>query len=343
MIDLTRKEIPPGQQLVAQDKWPIIGERKPADSNQPWTLKLHGLVENEQTFSLDDLSKMEQTTLRIDIHCVTRWSRMGVEFSGVLLSELLKAVAPVTNECFLSFGARSERNHSTSLPIETAIDQQTLIATHVDGEPISLDHGGPIRNIVPGRYFYKSVKWLQSIEFLQHDKLGFWEAQTGYHNNADPWLEERYMAPTIDRRTAIRLIESLDFSRQDLRSIDASKRELAGLNAKHAQLRDADFRRSNLANADFTHANLSNAHLQRTNLQHATFIGTDLEGANLSGADLRFANLTDCSLFGSSFFELLEDGSTLNATIDSSTILPPEQLEPLTKKQFDFVRQSLAA
>ena len=337
MIDLTRKDIPPGQQLIAAGKWPIIGERQPANSDQPWKLTLSGLVDNKRTYSLDDLNRMKTTTLRIDIHCVTRWSRQGVTFAGVLLKDLLDEVGVSDSARFLSFVSRSARNHSTSLSLEGALQNQTLIATQVDGQPLGMDHGGPIRNIVPGRYFYKSVKWLETIELLAEDRLGFWEAETGYHNHADPWLEERYMAPTIDRRTAIRLIESLDFSDRDLRSIDASKRELVGLNARKALLRDADFRKSNLANADFSNANLSNAHFEEANLQHVQFVGTDLEGANLSGADLRHADLTGCSLIGASFRQTLHGGSSLEATIDQTTILPTQVLAPLTPEQFEFV------
>ena len=341
MIDLTQKEIPPGQQLVARDKWPIIGEHKPAESDRPWQLVLAGLVNKEQTFSLGDISSMKQTTLKIDIHCVTRWSRQGVNFTGVLLKDLLAEVGVQSTAQFISFVSRSERKHSSSLQLKTAFDKSSLLATHVDGEPLSVDHVGPIRNIAPGRYFYKSVKWLERIELLAEDHLGFWEAETGYHNNADPWLEERYMAPTIDRRTAIKLIESLDFSNRDLRSIDASKRELAGLNAKKALLRDADFRQANLTGADFTDANLANAHLEHANLQHVKFIGTDLEGANLCGADLRHADLTRCSLIGSSFFQATPDGTRLEATIDQSTVIPSECLNSLTEEQFQFVDSRL--
>lgn len=342
MIDLRQQEIPPGQQLVARNKWPIIGEHQPAHLDQPWQLTVVGLVDNVQSFSLSDLSRMKTTTLRLDIHCVTRWSRQDVSFSGVLLKDLLDATGIDDTARFLSFVARSARNHSTSLPITTAIEQQTLIATHVDEEPLGVDHGGPIRNIVPGRYFYKSVKWLEKIDVLAEDRLGFWEAETGYHNDADPWLEQRYMAPTIDRRTAIRLIETLDFSGHDLRSIDASKRDLAGLKANRALLRDADFRRSNLTGADFSGANLSNAHLQQANLQRVKFVGTDLEGANLSGADLRHADLTGCSLIGASFFQG-SDQERLEAQIDSTTVLPGKLLAPLTAEQLEFVEKQLRA
>lgn len=336
MIDLTTKEIPSGQQLVAKNKWPIIGEKRPAKIDRPWQLEIKGLVGNALCVSPEDLSSMNQTRMRIDIHCVTRWSRQAVEFEGVLLSELLAQANVNTDARFISFISRSERNHSTSLPVDVAIDLNTLIALRVDDKNLELEHGGPIRNIVPGRYFYKSVKWLEHIELLAEDRLGFWEAETGYHNNADPWKEERYMAPTIDRRTAIKLIESRDFSDRDLRSIDASKRDLAGLNAKKALLRDADFRNSNLSNADFSEANLSNAHLENSDLTGVKFVGTDLEGANLSGADIRGADFTGCSLIGSSFVETQSDGTLLRAKMNQSTIIPANLLEPLTALQKEF-------
>ena len=341
-IDLTEDKIPPGQQLVANDKWPIIGERKPANSTQPWQLTFSGLVKNTFTFSADELLAMPQTSLYMDIHCVTRWSRQKVTFTGVLLADLIAKVVPEESANFLSFVSRSDRKHSTSLPLQTARDLNTLIALKVDGQPLCIDHGGPIRNIVPGRYFYKSVKWLQEVEVLAEDRLGFWEAETGYHNNADYWLEERYMAPTIDRRTAIKLIESRDFAGMDLRSIDASKRDLSGLNAVGSLLRDADFRRSDLSGADFTDANLSNAHFEHSDLRGVTFKGTDLEGANLSGADLRGTKFENCSLIGSSFIQTEVDGSRLAVKVDASTEIADSMLQPLTADQVNFLKSVLS-
>ena len=340
-IDLTQEKIPPGQQLVARDKWPIIGEHKPANSTQPWQLTFSGLVKNSITFTAQDLQALPQTSIHMDIHCVTRWSRQKMTFTGVLLSDLLEKAIPDSSAAYLSFISRSERKHSTSLPLQTAMELQTLIANQVDGQPLHLDHGGPIRNIVPGRYFYKSVKWLEEIELLSEDRLGFWEAETGYHNNADYWLEERYMAPTIDRRTAIKLIESRDFSGKDLRSIDASKRDLGGLKAVESLLRDADFRKSNLENADFTDANLSNAHLENSDLRGVIFTRTDLEGANLSGADLRGAQFDGCSLIGSSFCETRQDGSIAGAKFDGSTQIDESLLQPLTSEQIEYVKSQL--
>ncbi len=212
--------LPPGQQLVASEKWPIIGEKKPADSLQPWQLSISGKVAKPVAFNISQLKALPQSKMVVDIHCVTRWSKFGVEFGGVMLADLLKIcdVEPVAK--FVSFVARSDRRHSSSLQLDTALSQQTLIALEVDGQPLSTEHGGPIRNIVAGRYFYKSVKWLEQIELLVKDRLGFWEAESGYHNLADPWLEQRYLAPAIGRREAAQLIVSRDFSNLDLRGIE---------------------------------------------------------------------------------------------------------------------------
>lgn len=333
-------KLPPGQQLVAPGKWPKIGEREPANTEEPWSLQINGLVENPVTYSLDQLTRLASTTITTDIHCVTRWSKLGVSFGGMYLGELLEESNVQPDAQYISFISRSARKHSSSLRLADALDLNTFIALTVDGQLLEVEHGGPIRNIVPGRYFYKSVKWLEQIEVLAQDRLGYWEADIGYHNIADPWKEQRYMAPTIDKRTATALIESRDFSGRDLRSIDASHRDLHGLNAKQALLRDSNFREAILTRADFQEANLSNSHLEKANLSGANFQGADLEGANLSGADLRGTNLSGASLIGASFTQ--SEPEKLNAIIDSTTIFEEASLQPLTPEQYQFVRDSIA-
>ncbi len=332
-----RAKVPPGQQVVSSDKWPIIGERHPAPSREAWTLSLNGAMDSPKRFSLEQLLQMPQSEFTVDIHCVTRWSKLDVTFGGVLLADLLEQCAVQPSARFISFVARSERNHSTSLTLDDALTHGCFIALTHDGEPLSIEHGGPIRNIVPGKYFYKSVKWLREIELLEEDRLGFWEAESGYHNGADPWLVQRYMAPTLDRRTAAQLMKSRDFAGRDLRSINCERMELDGLRASQALLRDANFRHASLVGADFTGANLSNAHLQHAVLRDARFVGTDLEGADLSGADLRGADLTGCSLIGASFWTPgAEPGA--GAWLDDSTVLPDDLLTPLTDEQSDYVK-----
>jgi DMSO/TMAO reductase YedYZ molybdopterin-dependent catalytic subunit len=332
-------ELPPGQQLVAPGKWPIIGERFPEKTSRPWTLTIRCL-DQETVLTLTQLRALPQIEKVVDIHCVTRWSKMGVRFGGVRFADLVSEFNPSTEPQFVSFVSRSSRRHATSLAMKTAFEQDALIALDFDGEPLPEVHGGPIRNIVPGRYFYKSVKWLETIELLEHDRLGFWEAESGYHNEADPWREQRYMAPTVDRREAARLIATRDFSNLDLRSIDASGRELKYLKAASARLRDADFSHADLESADFSNANLSNAHFCGANLRGVDFSNADLEGADFSAADLRGTNFTGSSLIGSSFFEP-DSPLTSAAQIDQTTILPPDALSALFPEQLDFVEKSL--
>jgi DMSO/TMAO reductase YedYZ molybdopterin-dependent catalytic subunit len=336
------RQLPPGQQVVAPGKWPIIGERSPAAVPDQWTLEIGGATAQSFLLTLEELRQFPQIRQTIDIHCVTRWSKLGVEFEGVLLGTLLDRAGLPPTARFVSFVSHSNRDHSTSLELSTALQQSTLIALKADGLPLSLEHGGPIRNIVPGRYFYKSVKWLKRIEVLVEDRLGFWEAESGYHNEADPWLEQRYWIPNLDRREAARLIASRDFSQQDLLSLSASNRDLSGLNARGAKLRNADFSRSDLRSSDFTEANLSNANLQLADLRGARFIDADLEGANFSGARLQGARFVRCSLIGSSFFDP-EQGIDSGAIFDAETDISDELIAPLFPQQFEFVQQQLLA
>ncbi len=335
--------LPPGQQLVAADKWPLVGERTPADTGEPWTLTVAGRVRQSVVWDLSQLAELPATKVATDIHCVTRWSKLDVAFQGVLLAELLQRCEVLEGARYVSFVARSARQHSSSLPLAEALSLGTLIATSADDRPLSREHGGPVRVVVPGKYFYKSVKWLQRIELLEADRLGYWESAAGYHNQADPWLEQRFVAASISKREAARLIERRDISHMDLLSFDASGHELPHLRARGAVLRNADFSNCNLNSADFRGANLSNARFRAAQLANANFNGADLEGVDFSQADLRGADLTDCSLFGTSFgqFDPQQDALVLVAKIDTSTKLEPQQLESLTIPQRDFVVRAL--
>ena len=205
-----------------------------------------------------------------------------------------------------------------------------------------MDKGGPIRLIVPRRYFYKSLKWLETIELLAADRLGYWESDAGYHNHADPWLEERYIASSLDKRQAKQLVESRNISGQDLLSLDLSGRQLGGLQAQNALLRNANFADAQLVQANFDGANLSNANFRQSILTGASFLNSDLEGADLAGADLRGADLTGCSLFGASFCDTDEAGNADNgALLDSETIVSPQQIEALTPWQQHYLSDCL--
>jgi DMSO/TMAO reductase YedYZ molybdopterin-dependent catalytic subunit len=332
--------LPPSQQLAAPGKWPIVGERQPAARADSWQVSVGGLVARRRSWSLEELRALPMVERVVDIHCVTRWSKPGVRFGGVPLRRLLHLCGPLPEARFISFIARSERRHSTSLPLADALELDALVALTCDGEPLDAAHGGPVRTVVPGRYFYKSVKWLEEVELLAEDRLGYWEAQAGYHNTADPWREQRYMAPSLDRREARELLARRDFSGRDLRGLDARGHDLAGLAARAALLRDAHFERANLERACFDGANLANAHLEGACLRGASFRGADVEGANFRGADLRGADLGGASLFGATFTPEPGDADGWGpAVLDGTTCMDQAAVDELTPAQQAFVRR----
>jgi len=333
-------KLPPNQQLAAPGKWPLVGERAPdpARGDEPWRVSVSGLVARPQAWSLDQLRALPQEERVVDIHCVTRWSKPGARFRGVPLRTLLDACDPRPEAKYLSFAARSARGHSTSLPLEDALALDALIALEYEGKPLPEEHGGPVRTVVPGRYFYKSLKWLEEIELLTEDRLGYWEKEAGYHNGADPWAEERYVVPELDNVQYRQVLQKRDFSGRDLLGIRAEGRDLAGLNAAEAKLRDAHFERAGLRGASFERANLSNAHLQGADLRDASFRDADCEGADFRGADLRGADFAGCSLFGASVVN--EDG-TNPARLDTSTRIDSDAIGQLTPPQQRFVQRNL--
>jgi DMSO/TMAO reductase YedYZ molybdopterin-dependent catalytic subunit len=328
--------LPPGQQLAAPGKWPAVGERAPGPGPDIWTLTLGNPSGAQQSWTLDELRLIPNVRRGVDIHCVTRWSKPGMEFTGVRLQDVLDLAMIDISANFISFVARSERAHSTSLPLKVALQQETLLAWEANGAPLESTHGGPLRVIVPGRYFYKSLKWLERMELLAEDRLGFWEATAGYHNEADPWREQRYLASSLDRREAARLLANRDFASQDLRGIDARGHDLTDVNARDSLLRDADFRGCQLARACFDGANLSNARLAGANLAGASFVNADLEGADFSAADLRGANLTGASIFGATFAPIDAEGKidlSQKARWDATTRFDTARLEDLLPGQ----------
>jgi len=322
-----------------------VGEREPRLPEGAWTISIRGAVERELTWSLEQLKTLPQVTRQIDIHCVTRWSLPQVEFTGVLLSSVLTACGLLPTAGYVSFVANSERDHSTSLPLSVLQMSNAMLAFDAAGQPLTSEHGGPVRVIVPGRYFFKSLKWLARIELLAEDRLGYWESHAGYHNGADPWHEERFLASDLDLRTVRELIETRDFSGRDLRGLSAAGLNLQGLKAIGAKLRDAHFEGADLRDGCFDGTNLSGAHLERANLRGASFcpdasgLAADLEGADFRGADLRGARLIGASLFGATFGPLdARESPPLAELIDETTIIDRVSLASLeaTPDQREF-------
>jgi DMSO/TMAO reductase YedYZ molybdopterin-dependent catalytic subunit len=328
-------ELPPGQQLVAADKWPLVGERAPAATTAPWRLTIGGLVERPLELSLEQLSDLPLVDREIDIHCVTRWSKPGLRFRGVELAELLARAQPSGEALYVSFTARSERRHSTSLPLADAISLGAMLTIEVAGQPLPVQHGGPLRLVVPGRYFYKSLKWLEHIELLAEDRLGYWESTAGYHNHADYLKEERYLASKITSADARDILARRDIRGRDLMGLNAAGLDLPALRAEGALLRNADFRGAILTGACFDGANLTNAHFEQAQLQGASFRGADLEGANFAGANLSGACLLADSMVAISFTASGRFGS---AIFDASSELSASRCDDLAPAELAFLQ-----
>jgi len=184
-----KKPLPPGQSEVI--RWPVLTYGPtPYIRTEDWQLAIDGEVNKPLTLDWKVFNKLPKTTLLTDIHCVTRWSRLGMEWEGVSLDDLVAAAGGLTdNARFLI--ATSHGDYTTNLPIMDIMNDQALVATHAHGEPLTAEHGGPARLFVPHLYFWKSAKWVSRLTFTAEDHPGFWE-MNGYHNYGDPWREQRY-------------------------------------------------------------------------------------------------------------------------------------------------------
>jgi DMSO/TMAO reductase YedYZ molybdopterin-dependent catalytic subunit len=185
---LDPERLPPGQYLT--DKWPVLHAGSvPRTDLQTWDFRVFGEVETELVLTYDELQALPQTEITADIHCVTRWSRFDTSFTGVRWHELAQLAKPKPSARFVL--AHAEQGFTSNIPLDALEDEHSLIAWEADGEPLTPDHGWPLRLVVPSRYFWKSAKWLRGLELLAVDQPGFWE-RYGYHNDADYWKEERY-------------------------------------------------------------------------------------------------------------------------------------------------------
>jgi len=180
--------LPPGQSLT--EKWPVLHYGSvPKIDLASWNLRLFGEVESPTAFRFDELRALPRITLRNDIHCVTRWSKFDCHWEGVSVRELMARVRPTKKAHYAMVHA--EHGFSSNLPLADLLDESVLLAFAMNGEPLSPEHGWPLRLVVPKLYFWKSVKWVRAFELLQHDAPGFWE-RNGYHMRGNPWNEERY-------------------------------------------------------------------------------------------------------------------------------------------------------
>lgn len=180
--------LPPGQ--IVTQKWPVLhyGTVPLVDASE-WTLEISGQVEHPFTLDWDGLLALPRQESLCDIHCVTRWSRYDNTFAGVPLAPILAraGLKPEVTHVLI----HAEQGFTTNVPLADFVMPANLLALEHNGAPLTPEHGGPVRLLVPHLYFWKSAKWVRGFEFLEEDYPGFWE-QNGYHMRGDPWGEERY-------------------------------------------------------------------------------------------------------------------------------------------------------
>ena len=180
--------LPPGQSATL--KWPVLQYGSvPSFNPQKWDFRIWGLVEKPVRLTWDEFNLLPRTEITTDIHCVTRWSRFDNRWEGVLFTEIIKLAVPKPEANFALVHA--EQGYTANVPLEDLMRPTTIFALKHDGEPLTAEHGYPLRLVVPHLYFWKSVKWVRGLQLLPTDEPGFWE-QNGYHMYGDPWKEERF-------------------------------------------------------------------------------------------------------------------------------------------------------
>lgn len=180
--------LPPGQHLVRD--WPILDlGMTPQVSEQSFRLDITGAVEHPASWNFAQFKALPQSDFVTDIHCVTTWSRYDNRWDGVSARDLLDIVHPRAEARFVEL--HSSDGYTTNLTLADFAAEDAILAHSWEGEPLTRDHGGPVRLVVPHLYFWKSAKWINRIHFLDRNKPGFWE-RNGYHDRGDPWAEERY-------------------------------------------------------------------------------------------------------------------------------------------------------
>lgn len=183
--------VPPGQYVT--EKFPVLhygNVPQYTDIEHTWDLRVSGEIAEPFRLSFEQFRALPTVQVAMDIHCVTRWSKLDTHWEGVQFKEFLQHI-PALKPTAKYVIAHCEQGFMTNIPLDIMLEEDALLAYKYEGEELTPDHGYPLRLLVPKKYFWKSAKWLRGLEFLSHDRLGFWE-RYGYNNNADPWQEERY-------------------------------------------------------------------------------------------------------------------------------------------------------
>ena len=183
-----QERTPPGQRVT--EKFPILHAGSvPKFDEEKWDFRVEGHVENPITLTWREFQDLPKVVVTSDFHCVTGWSKLDNEWEGVRFKKVVELARPKDGARFVTIVA--EEGYTTSLPLEDMLDEDVLLATRFEGEPLPSEHGGPLRLVVPKKYAYKSAKWVRRIVFTEEKELGYWEKR-GYSDSADPWKEERY-------------------------------------------------------------------------------------------------------------------------------------------------------
>ena len=186
--DKERDRLPPGQRIVKD--WPVLDLGvTPKLDLEKWRLRIDGVVESRVIWNWNDFLSQPHLEVTSDIHCVTGWSRYDNRWVGVSASHILSLVKPSSQAKYCIFYSRD--GYTTNVSLERFAEDNVMLAFKWNGDVLSAAHGGPVRILMPDWYFWKSAKWLRRIEFSEDDKPGYWEIR-GYHNEGDPWKEERY-------------------------------------------------------------------------------------------------------------------------------------------------------
>jgi DMSO/TMAO reductase YedYZ molybdopterin-dependent catalytic subunit len=181
--------VPPGQHLTRD--FPVLSAGPtPETKLSEWTFALEESASPLAEWTWEQFNALPQTEVKVDIHCVTTWSKLDTNWRGVTIDTLLDAAG--LSEAPQDFAMiHCDGDYTTNLPVEDLIEGKAMVATHYEGRPLAPEHGGPARLLVPHLYFWKSAKWARSLQFIAQDEPGFWE-QLGYHMYGDPWTEQRY-------------------------------------------------------------------------------------------------------------------------------------------------------
>lgn len=292
------KRAGPGQTLTK--KFPVVGEEWPSTDIENWRLRISGLVTKELDLSRSDFDNLPKVEKVWDTMCVTGWTHLDHRWKGVMLETLLAEAQPLPNAHFVRFIAYSNRNHDTSLSLDYA-REHVLLATEVDGVALTKEHGGPVRSVCEGKYLYKSLKWIKEIELMEHDRLGYWEANSAYDNNADPSLAKRLVPRPLSPEKFAECVNNENFSEVVAIRDDQFKQlkdtDMSGWNFQKASIKACDLENVSMRGADCRGANFTLTKFVGADLSGANFSGGDCEGAdfrgaNLSGADFRHTSLT---------------------------------------------------